>query len=65
MRLPLAGPECSFGYLDIYRPLNAEPLLVDINYLTNDFQPAVAQAAERIFTKAEQSLPRQKAAGVS
>lgn len=65
MRLPLAGPECSFGYLDIYRQLNAEPLLMDINYLTNDFQPAVARAAQRIFTNAEQSLPRQKAAGAS
>lgn len=64
MRLPLTGPEYSFGHLDIYRPLNAEPLLVDINYLTNDFQPALAQAAERIFTNAAQSLPRQKAAGV-
>jgi UDP-GlcNAc:undecaprenyl-phosphate/decaprenyl-phosphate GlcNAc-1-phosphate transferase len=65
MRLPLTGQEYSFGFLDIYRPLNAEPLLVDINYLTNDFQPAVAEAAERIFTNAEQSMPRQWAAGIS
>jgi len=65
MRLPLTGQEYSFGFLDIYRPLNAEPLLVDINYLTNDFQPAVAEAAERIFTRAEQSIPKQRAAGIS
>ena len=65
MRLPLTGQDYSFGYLDIYRPLNAEPLLVDINYLTKDFQPAVARAAERIFTNAEQSMPRQRAAGIS
>lgn len=64
MRLPLAGQKCSYGYLDIYRPLNAEPLLVDINYLTNDFQPSVARAAERIFTNVEQSMPRQMAAGI-
>ena len=64
MRLPLTGREYSFGHLDIYRPLNAEPLLVDINYLTSEFQPALAQAAERIFTNAEQSMPRQMAAGV-
>ena len=65
MRLPLTGQDYSFGHLDIYRPLNAEPLLVDINYLTKDFQPAVARAAERIFTNAEQSMPRQRAAGIS
>ena len=65
MRLPLAGQEYSFGYLDISRPLDAEPLLVDINYLTNDFQPAVAQAVARIFTNAARSIPRRKAAGVS
>jgi len=65
MRLPLTGQDYSFGYLDIYRPLHAEPLLVDINYLTKDFQPAVALAAERIFTDAEQSMPRQRAAGIS
>jgi hypothetical protein len=31
----------------------------------NDFQPALGQAAERIFTYAELSMPRQRAAGIS
>jgi hypothetical protein len=62
MRLPLVTEESSFGHLNLYRPLSAEPLLVDINYLTNDFQPAVTRAAERIFARAAHT-PRQMAAG--
>lgn len=62
MRLPLAVKGSSYGHLDIYRPLNAEPLLVDINYLTNDFQPAVALAAARVFAHAGASAPRHMAA---
>jgi len=63
MRLPLANGHGSFGYLNLYRPLTAEPLLVDINYLTNEFQPAVAHAAERIFAGAAHANTRQLAAG--
>lgn len=62
MRLPLAGKDCSLGYLNLYRSLSAEPLLFDINYLTNVFHPAMAQAVERVFENAERSMPRQMAA---
>jgi len=62
MRLPLASNDHSLGYLNLYRPLDADPLLFDINYLTNVFHPAVAQAAERVFENAEQLMPRQMAA---
>jgi UDP-GlcNAc:undecaprenyl-phosphate GlcNAc-1-phosphate transferase len=62
MRLPLVSQESSFGYLNLYRPLSAEPLLVDINYLTTDFQPAVTRAAERILARAAH-IPLQMAAG--
>jgi UDP-GlcNAc:undecaprenyl-phosphate GlcNAc-1-phosphate transferase len=61
MRLPLVTDGSSYGCLNLYRPLGAEPLLVDINYLTNDFQPAVTQAAERIFARAART-PRHMAA---
>jgi UDP-GlcNAc:undecaprenyl-phosphate GlcNAc-1-phosphate transferase len=53
MRLPLASARGSLGYLNLYRQLDAELLLFDVNYLTNVFQPAMAQAAERIFAATE------------
>ena len=67
MRLPLGSGEGSFGYLNLYRQLNADRLLFDVNYLTTAFQPAVAQAAERIFLNARESIPppRVAAAGHS
>jgi UDP-GlcNAc:undecaprenyl-phosphate/decaprenyl-phosphate GlcNAc-1-phosphate transferase len=66
MRLPLGAKDGSFGYLNLYRQLNADRLLFDVNYLTTAFQPAVAQAAERIFLTARESIPpRVAAAGQS
>lgn len=64
MRLPLGGEQGSIGYLNLSRQLNADTLLFDINYLTTAFQPAVAQAAERIFFAAKESIPLRVAAGV-
>jgi UDP-GlcNAc:undecaprenyl-phosphate GlcNAc-1-phosphate transferase len=55
MRLPLGGNQGSFGYLNLYRQLNADAVLFDINYLTSAFQPSVEQAAERIFKTARES----------
>jgi UDP-GlcNAc:undecaprenyl-phosphate/decaprenyl-phosphate GlcNAc-1-phosphate transferase len=65
MRLPLGGKRGSFGYLNLSRQLNADALLFDINYLTTAFQPAVAQAAERIFLGARESNPLRVAAGAA
>src|SRR5882762_2208141 len=66
MRLPLGGRQGSFGSLNLYRLLNTDGLQFDINYLTTAFQPAVAQAAERIFLAARESIPlRVAAAGQS
>ena len=62
MRLPIAGNGCSLGYLNLYRPLDADPLRFDINYLTDVFHPAVTEATARVFKNAEQSMPRRMAA---
>ena len=62
MRLPLGSEQGSFGYLNLYRQFNADSLLFDINYLTTAFQPAVAQAAERIFQTARESMLKRVAA---
>jgi hypothetical protein len=63
MRLPLGSGLGSIGHLSLYRKLDAEVLLFDVNYLTTVFQPAVAQAAERILAAAAGSAPRHFAAG--
>jgi len=62
LRLPLAVSDHKLGYLNFYRPLSAEPLRFDINYLTDVFHPAVSNGAARVFAHAEQSMPRQMAA---
>src|SRR5712671_3974648 len=54
MRLPLGGKQGSFGYLNLSRQLSADALLFDVNYLTTAFQPAMTQAAERIFLSARE-----------
>ena len=64
MRLPLGSKHGSFGYLNLYRQFDSDVLRFDVNYLTTTFQPAVAEAAERIFVNARQStLQRLAAAG--
>lgn len=62
IRLPISDAGCRFGYLDLSRPISAEPLLFDVNYLTNVFQSTLAGAARRIFDHAERSSPPQRAA---
>ncbi len=57
LRLPLAGNQVSLGYVNLYRPLDSEALLFDVNYLTTVFQPAVAQAAERALVNGG-AMPR-------
>jgi UDP-GlcNAc:undecaprenyl-phosphate GlcNAc-1-phosphate transferase len=62
IRLPIADGNCKFGYLDLSRPVSHEPLLFDVNYLTNVFQPALTSAAQRIFDHTQRSIPQQRAA---
>jgi hypothetical protein len=62
MRLPLGSELGSIGRLSLYRKLDADGLLFDVNYLTTVFQPAVARAAERILANAADSAPRRFAA---
>jgi len=62
IRLPISGRNFTLGYLSLSRPVQSEPLLFDVNYLTKAFQPAMTDAAQRIFAEAEQSKPRQRAA---
>jgi hypothetical protein len=62
LRLPLASAHGSLGYVNLYRPFSSEALLFDVNYLTTVFQPALAQAAERIFANGADAAPRKLSA---
>jgi hypothetical protein len=65
IRLPISSGDAALGHLNLSRPVQSEPLLFDINYLTKVFQPAISDAAQRVFDEAERSMPRQRAANAA
>ena len=63
MRLPLGTSNGVDGYVNLYREFDGDALLLDANYLATIFQPAMTEAAERIFANcARQAASRQMAA---
>ena len=63
MRLPLSTSNGVDGYVNLYRDFDGDALLLDANYLATIFQPAMTEAAERIFANcARQASSRQMAA---
>ncbi len=59
IRLPITDESGVQGYLNLSRSLISQRLLFDVNYLTNTFQPALNEAARRIFDRAADSRPLQ------
>jgi UDP-GlcNAc:undecaprenyl-phosphate GlcNAc-1-phosphate transferase len=53
LRLPLSTEHGAFGYLNLYRGLDSDHLMLDINYLCRLFQQEMSRAAERILTADE------------
>jgi UDP-GlcNAc:undecaprenyl-phosphate/decaprenyl-phosphate GlcNAc-1-phosphate transferase len=53
-RLPLANDQGDWGWINLYRPFDAEPLLLDINYLFGFLRTDLAAAASRIFQTSEE-----------
>ncbi|MCA1594267.1 MAG: undecaprenyl/decaprenyl-phosphate alpha-N-acetylglucosaminyl 1-phosphate transferase [Acidobacteria bacterium] len=49
LHLPLSTERGSWGYINLCRGLEADELLLDINYLCRSFQREMAHAAERIL----------------
>lgn len=49
LRLPLATANGQGGWLNLYRAFETEPLLVDMNYLSELFRGQLSEAAERIM----------------
>ena len=54
IRLPLVKDGIEWGWLNFYRSLDGEALLVDTNYLSDLFRREFTDAAARIFSSHEQ-----------
>lgn len=55
LRLPLSTEDGEWGWVNLYRQLDCEPLLLDMNYLAGFFRTDVAEAASRIFKSFEKT----------
>ena len=49
LRLPLATTNAQWGWLNLYRAFESDPLLVDMNYLSELFRRNLSEAGERIL----------------
>lgn len=58
VRLPLVKDGVEWGWLNFYRELNSEPMLVDTNYLADLFRREFTDAAARILTQQEKPLAK-------
>jgi hypothetical protein len=58
LRLPLVKDGVEWGWLNFYRSLDDETLLVTTNYLSDLFRREFTEAASRIFTVHEQPLAK-------
>jgi UDP-GlcNAc:undecaprenyl-phosphate GlcNAc-1-phosphate transferase len=55
IRLPLVKDGVEWGWLNFYRSIDSEPLLVDTNYLADLFRREFSDAAARILTTHEET----------
>jgi UDP-GlcNAc:undecaprenyl-phosphate GlcNAc-1-phosphate transferase len=63
LRLPLGTHSGVDGFVNLYRQFDDDALLLDVSYLATIFQPAMTQAADRIFANcARHASSRQMAA---
>jgi len=49
LRLPLGTAKGEWGWMNLYRAFDADPLLLDINYLSGLFRTELSEAAERVL----------------
>jgi UDP-GlcNAc:undecaprenyl-phosphate GlcNAc-1-phosphate transferase len=56
IRLPLVKDGVEWGWLNFYRSVKSEPLLVDMNYLTDLFRREFTEATARIFALDEEPV---------
>jgi UDP-GlcNAc:undecaprenyl-phosphate/decaprenyl-phosphate GlcNAc-1-phosphate transferase len=55
-RLPLSTKSGEWGWINLYRQVDAPPLLLDMNYLVGFLRAELAEAAERIFQSFEEPV---------
>ena len=55
-RLPLTTGKAEWGWMNLYRPLDGPPLLLDMNYLTGFFRTDLAEAVSRILQSFEKPV---------
>jgi hypothetical protein len=63
VRLPLVKDGVEWGWLNFYRELDSEPLLVDTNYLADLFRREFTEAAARILAVPEKPLAKAATVG--
>ena len=63
MRLPLATENGDWGWINLYREFNSEPLLVDMNYLCDLFRLEMSRSVERLL-QADENRVRGAAMGL-
>ena len=54
LRLPLSTERGAWGYINLYRGLDADALHLDINYLCQLFQAEASRTVERLFESARE-----------
>jgi UDP-GlcNAc:undecaprenyl-phosphate GlcNAc-1-phosphate transferase len=59
-RLPLATESGEWGWMNLYRPLDGPPLLLDMNYLSGFLRIELSHAAERVITSFEETTSASK-----
>ena len=59
-RLPLATSNGEWGWINLYRPLEGPPLLLDMNYLAGFLRVDLSQAAERVLLSFEETVGEAK-----
>jgi hypothetical protein len=49
VRLPLSTARGEWGWINLYREFDSEPLLVEMNYLSDLFRREMSAATERVL----------------
>ena len=61
LRLPLCTDSGEWGWMNLYRPLDGPPLLLDLNYLSGFFRIKLSEATERVLLSYDEPISTGKA----
>lgn len=60
-RLPLSTSAGGWGWINLYRPLNGPPLLLDMNYVAGFLRETLSEASERVLRSYEEVVESDQA----